>query len=153
MFVNSIKLFRLISKNIKGSFMITACIPNRYCLRPWICPTYWLHFEKKAESLIIFLLCVIYAVMTGKEFPVACRFPSQRAGDVEIWWPRDTYMRQWAKPSLVKINLINADLLPIGPKRTKFNEILIGTLTFSFKKMCFKMSSGKGRPFVPASMC
>ena len=35
----------------------------------------------------------------------------------------------------------------IGPLGTNFNEILIEIYTFSFKKMYFKMSSGKWRPF------
>ena len=41
----------------------------------------------------------------------------------------------------------NAGILLIGPFGTNFSEILIEILTFSFKKMCLKVSSGKGRPF------
>ena len=41
----------------------------------------------------------------------------------------------------------NAGILLTGPLGTKFNEILIEILTFSFKKMHLKMSSGKWRPF------
>ena len=41
----------------------------------------------------------------------------------------------------------NAELLFIGPWGTNFSEILIEILTFSFKKMHLKMSSGKCRPF------
>ena len=41
----------------------------------------------------------------------------------------------------------NAGILLIGPLGTNFNEILIGIQTFSFKKMHFKMSSAKWRPF------
>ena len=41
----------------------------------------------------------------------------------------------------------NAGLLLIGPLGTNFSEILIEILTFSFKKMRFKVSSGKRRPF------
>ena len=41
----------------------------------------------------------------------------------------------------------NAGILLIGPLGTNFSEILIGIYTFSFKKMHFKMSSGKWRPF------
>ena len=41
----------------------------------------------------------------------------------------------------------NAGLLLIGPLGTKFSEILIEILTFSFKKMCLKVSSVKRRPF------
>ena len=41
----------------------------------------------------------------------------------------------------------NAGILLIGPLETNFNEILIGIQTFSFKKMHFKMSSAKWRPF------
>ena len=37
----------------------------------------------------------------------------------------------------------NAGILLIGPLGTKFNEILIKIYTFSFKKIHFKMSSGK----------
>ena len=41
----------------------------------------------------------------------------------------------------------NAGILFIGPLGTNFSEILIEIHTFSFKKMHFKMSSGKWRPF------
>ena len=41
----------------------------------------------------------------------------------------------------------NAGILLIRPLGTNFSEILIGIQTFSFKKMCLKMSSAKGRPF------
>ena len=41
----------------------------------------------------------------------------------------------------------NAGILLIGPLGTIFSEILIIIRTFSFKKMCLKMSSGKWWPF------
>ena len=41
----------------------------------------------------------------------------------------------------------NAGLLLIGPLGTNFSEIVIEILTFSFKKMCLKVSSAKRRPF------
>ena len=41
----------------------------------------------------------------------------------------------------------NDEILLIGPLGTNFNEILIGSQTFSLKKMHLKMSSGKWRPF------
>ena len=41
----------------------------------------------------------------------------------------------------------NAGISLIGPLGTNFSEILIEILTFSFKKMYLKMSSGKWRPF------
>ena len=41
----------------------------------------------------------------------------------------------------------SAGTLLIGPLGTNFSEILIEILTFSFKKMLLKMSSGKWRPF------
>ena len=41
----------------------------------------------------------------------------------------------------------NAGMLLIGPLGTNFNEILIEIHTFSFKKIPFKMSSGKWRSF------
>ena len=41
----------------------------------------------------------------------------------------------------------NAGILFIGPLGTNFSEILIEIYTFSFKKLHFKMSSGKWRPF------
>ena len=41
----------------------------------------------------------------------------------------------------------NAGLLLIGPLGTNFSEILIEILTFSFKKMHLKMSSGKWQTF------
>ena len=45
------------------------------------------------------------------------------------------------------INWTNAGKLSIGPPGTKFNEISIGIQTFPFKKMHFKMSFAKWRPF------
>ena len=45
------------------------------------------------------------------------------------------------------ITWTNADLLSIGPLGTNFSAILIETLTFSFKKMCLKISSAKWSPF------
>ena len=47
----------------------------------------------------------------------------------------------------------NAGILFIWPFGTNFSEILIEINTFSFKKMHLKMSSGKWRPFVSASIC
>ena len=41
----------------------------------------------------------------------------------------------------------NAGILLIGPLGTNFNEILIASHTFSFKKMRLKMFSAKWRPF------
>ena len=41
----------------------------------------------------------------------------------------------------------DAGILLVGPLGTNFSEILIEILTFSFKKMHLKMSSGKWRPF------
>ena len=41
----------------------------------------------------------------------------------------------------------NAWILLIGPSATNFSEILIEILTFSFKKMRLKVSSGKWGPF------
>ena len=41
----------------------------------------------------------------------------------------------------------NAEILLIGPLGTNFSEILIEIPTFSFKKMCLKVSSAKWRPF------
>ena len=41
----------------------------------------------------------------------------------------------------------NAGILLIGPLGTNFSEISIGFQAFSFKKMHFKMSSAKWRPF------
>ena len=41
----------------------------------------------------------------------------------------------------------NAGISLIGPSGTNFSEILIEILTFSFKKMCLKVSSAKWRPF------
>ena len=40
----------------------------------------------------------------------------------------------------------NAGILLIGPIGTNFSEILIKIITFSFKKMRWKVSSGKRRP-------
>ena len=41
----------------------------------------------------------------------------------------------------------NARILLIGPLETNFSEISIKILTFSFTKMCLKVSSAKWRPF------
>ena len=41
----------------------------------------------------------------------------------------------------------NAGILLIGPLGTNFSDILIKIHTFSFKKMCLKVSSAKWRPF------
>ena len=41
----------------------------------------------------------------------------------------------------------NAGILLIGPLGTNFSEILAEIITFSFKKMYFKVSSAKWRPF------
>ena len=41
----------------------------------------------------------------------------------------------------------NAGILLIGPLGTNFSENLIGIQTLSFKKMSFKMSAAKWRPF------
>ena len=43
----------------------------------------------------------------------------------------------------------NAGILLIVPLGINVSEILIGINTFSFKKMCLKMSSAKWRPFCP----
>ena len=45
------------------------------------------------------------------------------------------------------IILTNAGILLIGPRGTNFNAILIKIHPFSFKKIYFKMLSGKWRPF------
>ena len=45
------------------------------------------------------------------------------------------------------IILINAGILSTGPLGTNLSEILIEIHAFSFKKMRFKISSGKRRPF------
>ena len=44
----------------------------------------------------------------------------------------------------------SGEILLIGLLGTNFSEILIGILTFSFKKVRLKMSFGKWRPFVSA---
>ena len=51
--------------------------------------------------------------------------------------PGPTYIHWWT----------NADLLSNGPLRTNFSENWIKILTFSFKKMNFKMLSAKWQPF------
>ena len=45
------------------------------------------------------------------------------------------------------ITWTNVGILLIGPLGTNFSEMLIEIHTFSFKKIHFKMSSGKWRPF------
>ena len=45
------------------------------------------------------------------------------------------------------ITWTNVGILLIGPLGTNYSEMLIEIRTFSFKKIHFKMSSGKWRPF------
>ena len=47
----------------------------------------------------------------------------------------------------------SARILLIGTLRTNFREILIEIQIISFRKMPLKMSSGKWRPFISASVC
>ena len=56
----------------------------------------------------------------------------------------DNGLSPWRRQA---ITWTNAGLLLIGPLGTNFSEILFGIQTFSFKKMHFKMSSAKWRPF------
>ena len=85
----------------------------------------------------------------------------------------NTYLTHWGRVTHIcvsKLTIIGSDnglspgrrqaiiwtndgFLLIGPLGTNFSEILIEINTFSFKKMHLKMSSGKWRPFVSASMC
>ena len=73
---------------------------------------------------------------------------------IEAEW-HISYMRQqtnhhWFRLWLVAWSAIistNAGILSIGPLGTNFNEVLIKIHTFSFKKIHWKMSSGKWRPF------
>ena len=51
------------------------------------------------------------------------------------------------------ITWTNVGILLIGPLGTNFSEMLIEIHTFSFKKIHVKMSAGKWRHFVWASMC
>ena len=51
------------------------------------------------------------------------------------------------------ITWTNAGILLIGPLGTNFSEILIEIPTFSFKKMCLKVSSAKWRPFCLGPQC
>ena len=45
------------------------------------------------------------------------------------------------------ITWTNVGILLIGPQGTNFSEMLVEIHTFSFKKIHFKMPSGKWRPF------
>ena len=63
--------------------------------------------------------------------------------------PSDAYMRHYNITTLLQIMAcrVNAGILLIGPLGTNFSEILVEIYTFSFRKMHWKMSSGKCRPF------
>ena len=56
----------------------------------------------------------------------------------------DTGLSPWWRQAII---WTNAGILLIGPLGTNFSEIIIGIPTFSLKKVRFKMSSGKLRPF------
>ena len=56
----------------------------------------------------------------------------------------DNGLSPWRRQAII---WNNAGILLIGPLGTNFNEILIEIHTLSFKKMHFKISSAKWRPF------
>ena len=59
------------------------------------------------------------------------------------------HVKQWCVITHICQAIIwtNAGILLIGPLWTNFSEISIESITFSFKKMHLKMSSGKWRAF------
>ena len=80
--------------------------------------------------------------------------------------PSDAYMRQqtnhhwfigldngWSPGRRQAIILTNAGILSIGTLGTNFSKILIEILTFSFKNMHLKVSSGKWQLFCLGPMC
>ena len=90
-----------------------------------------------------------------------------------IGWDDDLALTHWGRATHIcvyKLTIIGSDnglspgrrqaiiwtivgILLIGPLGTNFSEILVEIYIFSFKKMHLKVSSGKWRPFVSASMC
>ena len=78
------------------------------------------------------VLRVVQAVLT--HLPYCCKYASEYW--VSIGWGNGlSLIRRQA------ITQTNANLLPNGPLRTSFSEILIEIQIFSFKKMLLKMSS------------
>ena len=76
--------------------------------------------------------------------------------------PSDAYMHQWTWPSLIQImacrlagasHYLNQCWDIVDSTLRNKLVILIEIHTFSFKKMHLKLSCGKWRPFVSASMC
>ena len=56
-------------------------------------------------------------------------------------------LTHWGRVTHICVSkLTNAGLLLIGPLGTNFSEILVEIITFSFKKMHLKVSSGKWWP-------
>ena len=98
-----------------------------------------------------------------KAYPTPCTHHSRNYSLTKIYWGRVTYI------CVSKLTIIgsdsglspgrrqaiiwtNAGILLIGTLGTNFSEILSKIHIFSFKKIHFKMPSGKGGHFVSASM-
>ena len=111
--------------------------------------------------------------ITIHRWPVNSPHKASNAENVSIWWRHHAYnyhrlrLTHWGRVTHIcvgKLTIIgsdnglspqrrqaiiwtNAGILLIGPLGTNFSEISIGIQTFAFKKMHFKMSSAKWRPF------
>ena len=93
-----------------------------------------------SKETIMFIVLVIIGLVTGLS-------PSNKI--LNSLRPSDAYgSNNGLSPERRQaITYTNAGILSIGPLGTNFNEISIGIQTFSFKKMHFRMSSAKWRPF------
>ena len=117
--------------------------------------------EESCQNLDDFILHYTMGIIVTR---VAIFFSRERCVNQLTHWGRVTHIRVGkvliigsdnglAPGRRQAIILTNAGILLIWPLGTNFSEILIEINTFSFKKMHLKMSSGKWRPFVSASMC
>ena len=140
---------------------------------PFVRGIHWLHLTKGwhcGASMFPYLLgstcCWTNCWVAGD---LRCHY----AHVSSLWWVPSPVLTHWGRVTHVCVNklpILGSDnglspgrrqaiiwtkdgILLIWPSETNFSEILIEIDTFSFKKMHLKMSSGKWRPFVSASMC
>ena len=90
---------------------------------------------RRPAQLVLFRI----AVPTTPAQTVSWSIPITIIGPDNGLWPGRRQAIIWT----------NYGLSLFGPLGTNFSEILIQIHTFSFKKMHFKLSSGKWRPFCP----
>ena len=100
-----------------------------------------MHFTARAWN------CTVQAGVL--QYPITCSMARSRPSDAYKRQKSSQHcFRQWLAPGRRQaIIFTKAGILLIRPLETNFSEILIEIHTFSSKKMHFKMSSGKWRPF------